>query len=359
MIRDLLVNAGIEAMERGVLPDPVVRAGIRRLCRQRLDEHRRRDPAARVRVMDRLVASMRQGPIAPASRASNEQHYELPPAFFELVLGPHRKYSSGWWPGGTQTLADAEAAALAATCEHAELADGMDVLELGCGWGSLTLWMAERYPNSRITAVSNAASQRRFIEAEVRRRSLSNVRVLTADMNSFAAPGDYDRVVSVEMFEHMRNYDELLARVAGWLRPEGRLLVHVFCHREYAYPFQTEDSDDWMGRHFFTGGLMPSVDLLGRFDEDLAVTQQWWWDGTHYARTAEAWLANMDAQRAAIMPIMEQVYAADATRWFRRWRVFFMACAELFAYDGGREWGVGHFALTPAAASVVPVPVGR
>nr|WP_312028302.1 cyclopropane-fatty-acyl-phospholipid synthase family protein [Aquabacterium sp. J223] len=276
---------------------------------------------------------------------ANEQHYEVPAAFFEAVLGPHRKYSSCWWPDGVQTLEQAEAAALAATCERAGLEDGQQVLELGCGWGSLSLWMAERFPGSRITAVSNSQSQRRHIEAVARQRGLGNLQVITCDVNDFQAePGRFDRVVSVEMFEHLRNWPLAFERVAGWLKPDGRFFMHVFAHREAPYAFVERDASDWMSRHFFSGGMMPSDDLALHCQDHLRLQARWRWDGTHYQRTAAAWLANMDARREALMPLFEATYGEqDAPVWWTRWRLFFLSVEELFGWDGGRQWWVSHY----------------
>lgn len=346
-----LMSLGIDAVERGLVPDLVTRAVIRRLCAQRLnDSHRGMDQAmGGSKQLQELVESMRAGPIAPVPEKANEQHYELPPEFFAAVLGPRRKYSCCFWPTATTTLAEAEAASLGITCDRADLTEGQQILELGCGWGSLSLWMAERYRSSHITAVSNSAPQRHFIESEAASRGLKNLSVITADMNEFTTePHRFDRVVSVEMFEHMRNYDRLLERIASGLRPDGKLFVHHFCHRTLAYPYETDGDANWMGRYFFTGGLMPSEHMLTQFNRHMRVAEQWRWEGTHYQRTSEAWLANLDAHRREVLPILEAAYGRDeARRWFHRWRMFFLAVAELFGYANGTEWLVSHSLLQP------------
>jgi cyclopropane-fatty-acyl-phospholipid synthase len=333
----------INLVEKGILPDAVVRRGIRMLLRRRLQDENHGFADVNREHQRRLFAELAAGPLAVSTDAANQQHYELPPEFFTQVLGPRRKYSSCLYPHGVTGIAAAEEAMLALTCQRAGLADGMDILELGCGWGSLTLWMAEMYPEARITAVSNSAPQRMFIESICREKKFRNVQIITADMNDFAAEGRYDRVVSVEMFEHMRNYRELLRRISNWLKDDGRLFVHIFCHRELAYLFQVDGEDDWMGRYFFTGGIMPSDHLLFYFNQDLAVEDHWRVCGTHYQQTSEDWLRLMDNRRDTIMPIMEQVYGEESEVWFQRWRVFFMACAELFGYAGGNEWFVSHY----------------
>src|SRR5262245_9901581 len=345
-----MTTRALHWIEQGRVPDALVRAGIRRLLRKRLAEIRDGDPAASAELSALFAAAMRDAPIAPLPQLANEQHYEVPAEFFAQVLGRHRKYSSCWWPQGVDSLDQAEAAALGATCERAALTDGQEVLELGCGWGSLSLWMAEGFPASRITAVSNSRSQREYIEGEARRRGLANLRVLTADMNEFAAPARYDRVVSVEMFEHMRNWPELFRRVRGWLNPRGRFFMHVFVHRTTPYAFVERDQSDWMSRNFFSGGMMPSDDLALAFQDDLRLARRWRWDGTHYERTANAWLANLDARRAAVWPQLERAYGAHAAAlWWVRWRIFFMSCAELFGYEGGTRWWVSHYLFEPRA----------
>ena len=337
-------NLAIEWTEEGRIPDALVRAGIRRLLRQRLGEIGAGDAARAAALSETFVAALREAPVALLTHKANEQHYELPPSFFDAVLGAHRKYSSGWWPDGVTGLDQAEAAALHATCERAELIDGQDVLELGCGWGSLTLWMAGRFPGSRIVGVSNSHAQRAFIEAEAVRRGLRNVQVITCDINEFATDRHFDRVVSVEMFEHLRNWPEAFASVSGWLKIDGRFFMHVFVHRSTPYAFESRDASDWMSQHFFSGGMMPSDDLALRCQDDLRVLRQWRWDGSHYARTAEAWLANMERRRPAVWRALEQAYGSDeAALWWVRWRLFFLSCAEMFAYDDGQQWWVAHY----------------
>lgn len=333
-----------------VLPDSLIRRGIRRLLRQRLRDERSDDADERRRRVDAFAEELRRLPVAVATKAANDQHYEVPAAFYRLCLGPRLKYSSCLYPKGNEDIPAAEEAMLALTCERAELTDGQDVLELGCGWGSLTLWMAEKYPRSRITGVSNSASQRAHIESEARARGLTNVRIITCDMNVFdAGAGAYDRVVSVEMLEHMKNWGELLRRVSTWLRPGGALFFHVFTHRDCAYHFESKDGTDWMSRHFFTGGIMPSNCLASRFQEHLKLEQVWEVEGRHYGQTAEHWLRNTDRRRKEVLEIFARTYGpGEARKWLAYWRIFFMACAELWNFDGGREWMVCHYRFRKA-----------
>ena len=337
-----------ELAESGIIPDSFIRTGIRRLVQQRKMQVSGQNGVE----LDAFVSMMNQSPVALVPAVANEQHYEVPAAFFTEVLGSHRKYSCCNWGAGVRNLDEAEERSLRISCERAKIEDGMNVLDLGCGWGSLSLWIAAHYPACNVTSVSNSASQREFIEKEAASLGLSNIRVITADMNDFDADQTFDRVVSVEMFEHMRNYATLFERISKWLNEDGFFFMHIFCHKSAAYEYLDNGPQDWMSRHFFSGGIMPSGDLPSRFQERLVLSDQWRWSGSHYQRTAEAWLKNMDKRKATIMPILEATYGTkDADRWWMRWRIFFLAVSEMFGADEGREWGVGHYLFRPRIAA--------
>jgi cyclopropane-fatty-acyl-phospholipid synthase len=337
--------------ESGLVPDAVIRAGIRRLLESKRKEIHAGDEEFAASTLNTFVTMMNESPIAHVPDLANEQHYEVPAEFFKHVMGDHMKYSSCYWPRAVGNLSEAEAAALELTVERAGIKDGMQILDLGCGWGSLSLWIAEHFPNSSVMSVSNSTSQRDFITARAKERAIENIKVVTCDMNDFSTDRRFDRVVSVEMFEHMRNWGELFSRINDWLLPDGRFFMHVFCHRSTPYEYIDKGPGDWMSRYFFSGGIMPSADLPLRFTRDLCIDKRWHWNGQHYAKTCNAWLEKMDDKEDEIMPVLSDCYGeADASLWWQRWRIFFMACAELFDYDEGHEWYVGHYLFRKAGA---------
>lgn len=340
----ITTQTALQWSEQGYLPDRVIRLGIQRMLAERLIEIQHNDCESMADTQSSFIQNMKDAPIALVPDKANEQHYEVPASFYDLVLGKYRKYSCCYWSEKTFSLDDAEQNALIETCQNAKLENGQNVLELGCGWGSLSLWMAENYPESNITAVSNSNSQREHIEATASERGIKNLRVITCDMNDFDIDGKYDRIVSVEMFEHMRNWQTLYRNINRWLKDDGLFFKHVFVNRAVPYLFMELDESDWMSRHFFSGGMMPSDDLPLHFQQALTLERQWRWQGEHYEKTSNAWLSNMDKNKDAVWSILEDTYGVDqAQKWWMRWRMFFMACAELFAYNNGQEWYVSHY----------------
>lgn len=331
----------ISLAESGWVPDSLIRVGIRQLVKQRLREERRQP----VGIKQVRTETLRDSAIALHTDTANEQHYELPTEFFQLVLGPRLKYSACIYPNSDTTLAEAELHTLALYEQRMDIQDGDRILDLGCGWGSFSLWLAERRPGVTVTAVSNSSTQRHYIESQAQALGLKNLRVITADVNELDLPAnEFDKAISVEMFEHVRNYSVLMSRISSWLKPGGTLFVHIFCHKELIYPYEPEGEGNWMARYFFTGGLMPAADTLKSFQDDLTLKEEWLHDGTHYERTARHWLQNMDANAAAVKDPLQGTYGDDQWRiWQQRWRMFFMACEEMFAYDRGSEWQVGHY----------------
>ncbi|MBI2270026.1 MAG: class I SAM-dependent methyltransferase [Bacteroidetes bacterium] len=333
-------------LEKNLIPDFLIRIGIRQLLSQRLKEENRGSVEANQQHLMKLIEELKNSPIAIETTAANEQHYEVPTEFYKLCLGKHLKYSSGYWKDGITGIDTSELDMLEITCSRAELKDRQQVLELGCGWGSLSLFMAQKFPESHFTVVSNSRTQKKHIDEQGQQRGLKNLEVITSDMNVFNIDKKFDRIVSVEMFEHMRNYEKLLEKIAGFLNETGKLFVHIFTHKELAYKFEAKDESDWMSKYFFSGGIMPSDDLLLYFNRHFNVEQHWRVSGIHYSKTAEAWLKNMDSNKNKIMPLFEQTYGNNqALKWWVYWRVFFMSCAELWGYNNGNEWMVSHYLL--------------
>ena len=338
-----MISKLIELAEKGIIPDYFIRQGIVRNCENRLNNENVSNTEKVSSKKQSWIQQMKESPIALVPEKANEQHYEVPPAFFENVLGKHLKYSSGYWPDGVNSLDDSEESMLELSFERAQLADGDSILELGCGWGSLTCYMASKLPNSKITAVSNSKDQKEHILNRCKNQGLDNIEVITADMNDFGTENKYDRVVSIEMFEHMRNYKKLLSKISSWLHGDGKLFIHIFTHQSVVYPFENQGEADWMAREFFSGGMMPSHDLLLHFQDDLIIEDIWRMSGTHYEKTSLAWVNKMDANKDIVMKIFSETYGDDAKLWFQRWRIFFMSCEKLFGYNNGSEWGVSHY----------------
>ena len=338
----------ITLAERRLLPDWLIRIGIRKMLRDRIRSERRKTEEEKLLAKSDFFEMLWQSPVAIESTAANDQHYEVPAEFFRLVLGPHLKYSCGLWgeiPTSTLDMAQSEIDMLCLSAERADIQDGMRILDLGCGWGSFSLYAAKMYPESEVIGVSNSKSQREWIMQQAGERGLSNLEIRTADVATLEMDESFDRVVSIEMFEHMRNYQELLSRISGWLNPDGKLFVHVFCHKELAYAFNVGEPRDWMARHFFTGGLMPSEDLLGNFQDDLRLESTWQVNGMHYGFTCESWLKKLDQNIDQVRKVMQSAVGSRraAAIQIQRWRMFFMACAELFSYDAGKQWYVAHY----------------
>ena len=339
-----MIKKLIALSEKGFVPDMFIRMGIRHLLGKRIEDLISGDQQLNVTNKDKFIKDMDTSPIALVPDLANEQHYEIPAEFYDLCLGNNKKYSSCFWEKNVNNLDEAEDVSLKLTAEHANLKDGLDILELGCGWGSLSLWMASRFPKASITSVSNSSSQKAYIDKEAKKRDISNLKVITCDMNDFSTKKKYDRVVSVEMIEHMRNHRMLFSNIKSWLKPGGNFMMHIFVHKSQPYLFEVKDDDDWMSKYFFSGGMMPSDDLPSFFQDNLTLKNKWQWSGEHYEKTANAWLKRQDKNHEKALTVLEKIYGkADSVKWLNRWRIFFMACAELWGYKGGQEWFVSHY----------------
>ena len=339
-----MISLLIKLSEKQLIPDFAIRYGIRTLLKKRLDSLVSNNPETNIQDKIDFIHKMNSSKIALVPELANKQHYEIPANFYKYCLGRHRKYSSCYWEDNTKNLDEAELLSLKLTTQHAKLTNGQNILELGCGWGSLTLWMAKKFPKSKITAVSNSSSQKTHILEQAKKRNLNNISIITEDMNNFNPKTRYNRIVSVEMIEHMRNHGRLFKKINTWLKPGGLFFMHIFVHKTQPYLFEVQDEDDWMSQYFFSGGMMPSEDLPLFFQEDLKIIDQWSWSGKQYEKTANAWLANIDSNKEKVMKALEKIYGKDnSKKWFQRWRIFFMSCAELWGYRDGNEWKVVHY----------------
>lgn len=348
-MNELLVKNFVKVLEHGYMPDAITRVGIRSLVKQRLNESFEKTNHDS-QYIKHYAQSLRESPLAIMTKKANEQHYEVPTEFYDLSLGQHKKYSSCYWDKNTKSLEEAEQRALDISIEHAGVQDGMRVLELGCGWGSLSLELGKRFPNSQIVAVSNSKTQKEYIDNKARERGLKNITVLTRDLgfesNYHFGEEKFDRVMSIEMMEHLRNYDLFFKSIAPSMKDDGKFFIHIFTHKEIPYFFETEGEDNWMGKHFFSGGQMPSRDLFDEFNKDLVVEKKWDWNGEHYSKTLEAWLDNTDDEKDRVLSMFKKTYGEGSeVVWYNRWRVFFMSCSELFKYNNGEEWGVTHYLM--------------
>ena len=348
-MNELIVKNFIKVLENGYMPDPITRIGIRSLVKQRLDESLKntsKDP----HYLKNYAKELKKSPLAIMTDSANKQHYEVPTEFYDLSLGRHKKYSSCYWDKNTKTLEEAEQKALDLSIEHAGIVDGMRVLELGCGWGSLSLELAKRFPNSAITSVSNSKTQKSYIDNQARARGLKNLVILTRDLgvesNYDFGPEKFDRVMSIEMMEHLRNYDLFFKKMSPSIKDDGKFFIHIFTHKNAPYYFETEGEDNWMGKYFFSGGQMPARDLFDEFNNDLVVEKKWDWNGDHYSKTLEAWLENTDQKKSEVLSMFKKTYGEGSeVIWYNRWRVFFISCSELFKYNNGEEWGVTHYLM--------------
>ncbi|MBN1549984.1 class I SAM-dependent methyltransferase [bacterium] len=328
-----------DLVEKGLVPDTFIRQGIRRLLAQRLKQEKRSTLEDQMEHLQTLVMMLRKSNVAVETQIANEQHYEIPASFFEILLGKHKKYSGCYFETAQTSLDEAEEKSLKMICERAGIEDGMHILELGCGWGAVSLWIAKHFPRTEVTAVSNSSNQQEYIQRKSQQRGLSNIDIIKSDMNNFSISHMFDRVVSVEMFEHMRNYDQLMERISGWLKTNGKLFVQIFCHREFAYFFEAVGITDWMGKYFFSSGIMPSEYLLLYFQKHLTIEKHWRVNGLHYTKTLHNWLINLDSNTQEIRKIFDETYGSmESEKWIMRWRIFLMACEELFRYRNGNEW---------------------
>ena len=337
-------------LAQGWIPDFLIRFGVKILLRNKIKNQKIPNIEKRQSKKVEFVNNLKNQPIAIKTSEANEQHYELPPSFFEEILGDRLKYSCGYWdeflpPSDcANKLNQSEEAMLELTCSRADIKNGQKILDLGCGWGSLSIYMAENYPESKITALSNSSTQIEYINSIAKEKELDNLKAVIADINTYKSNNTFDRIISIEMFEHMRNYEALMSKLSKLLRNKGKLFIHIFSHHTYPFAYVNKSSSDWMARYFFAGGTMPSQDLLHYFLEDFHLENQWAVSGKHYKQTLEAWLYKMDNKKETIWPIFLEVYGKkEAKKWWNYWRTFFLSCAEFFGMNEGNEWFISHY----------------
>ena len=338
-------NLGIKLIELGVIPESILRVAIKKLIQKRLLEIPVNSEVRKSQKAN-FIEELQSSPIALSTKIANEQHYEVPPAFFQEIMGAHLKYSCGLFDKNTISLDEAEENMLQLYIERLDIKNNQKILDLGCGWGSFSLYAAAKFPNSTFVAVSNSNDQIEFINNTAAARSLENIKAIKQDMNNLSLDESFDRIISIEMFEHMRNYGALLKKLRNHLHNDGKMFVHIFTHRDHPYPYEVRGPSDWMSKYFFTSGLMPSHDIFSYFEEDLVVEQSWKINGSHYARTCNLWLENHYKNKKTILDIFTGHYP-NPRQWFVRWQLFFLACEKLFAYNEGKEWFVSHYLLVP------------
>ena len=332
MTRFLLLLA-----ESGFIPDALIKIAARYISNKRISK------SSIDYDKPEIISALSKGVVAEKTSDANKQHYEVPPEYFYHVLGTNLKYSCSLFDN-VNLLDEAETSMLELYIERANIKDGHKILDLGCGWGSFSLYIAKKYPNTNITSVSNSSDQITYIKNEAQKRGLPNIKAYRMDVNSLELNTQFDRIISIEMFEHLRNYKLILSSLNNLLKPDGRLFIHIFCHKKLTYFYEMKNNFDWMTKYFFQGGIMPSKDIFEYFDDELEIINQWDINGNHYSKTCKAWLNNHYINRKKILDVFQKHYDKPKI-WFNRWRIFFLSCEAFFALNNGKEYFVSHYLL--------------